>query len=225
MPHRAYRSTYGPPSLTYPPVLATLSHMDTIREIILASGSPRRKDLLEQAGYTFRVTVSDVEETDTGNDDPAQTARRNAAMKAWAVAKSSPHSAIVIGADTIVVLDGRIFGKPANAIEAKGTLQTLSGRTHQVITGVCVITEGQEHTFAETTNVRFRSLTPEEIDAYVATGEPLDKAGAYGIQGAGRALVDRIEGDYDNVVGLPITRLKRALDFKSGDKIDDGKHT
>lgn len=181
--------------------------------LILASGSPRRKELLEGTGLPFRVMVSDAEEISTSDASPADVAQQNARIKAEAVAASQEPDAIVIGADTIVVLDGRIFGKPTDAADAARMLRELSGRTHQVITGVCVVRDGASETFAEVTDVTFRQLDADEIEAYVATGEPLDKAGAYGIQGLGGKLVERIEGDYDNVVGLPVTRLQRALDL------------
>lgn len=184
--------------------------------LILASGSPRRRKLLEDAGIAFRVAVSDAEEISASDASPAEVARRNARRKAEAVAASQEPAAIVIGADTIVVLEGRIFGKPVDEENAARMLRELSGRTHQVITGVCIVRDGASETFAETTDVTFRQLDDDEIAAYVATGEPLDKAGAYGIQGLGGKLVERIEGDYDNVVGLPMTRLQRALDLQRG---------
>ena len=155
---------------------------------------------------------------------PTEVAMHNARVKALAVAANVPDSATIIGADTIVVLDGCVFGKPADEEDARRMLSDLSGKTHQVITGVCLVRGEQCTTFAETTNVYFRELTAGEIDAYIATGEPLDKAGAYGIQGAASAFVDHIEGDYDNVVGLPVTRLERALDLESGNEIDDGQN-
>ena len=149
---------------------------------------------------------------------------RNARAKALAIAATAPANATVIGADTIVVLDGRIFGKPADEADARRMLAELSGRTHQVITGVCLVRNGQTEAFAETTDVRFKEISAEDIAAYVATGEPLDKAGAYGIQGRGGAFVDSVDGDYDNVVGLPVARLERALDPESGNEIDGGQN-
>ena len=149
---------------------------------------------------------------------------RNARAKALAIAATAPANATVIGADTIVVLDGRIFGKPADEADAHRMLAELSGRTHQVITGVCLVRNGQTEAFAETTDVRFKEISAEDIAAYVATGEPLDKAGAYGIQGRGGAFVDSVDGDYDNVVGLPVARLERALDLESGNEIDGGQN-
>ena len=198
--------------------------MNEEAELILASGSPRRRELLAQTGRLFRIIVSDADEIETADMSPTEVAVHNARVKALAVAANVPDSATIIGADTIVVLDGCVFGKPADEEDARRMLSELSGKTHQVITGVCLVHDKQCTTFAETTNVYFKELTAGEIDAYIATGEPLDKAGAYGIQGAASAFVDHIEGDYDNVVGLPVTRLERALDLESGNEIDDGQN-
>ncbi len=206
--------------------------MDEKTDLILASGSPRRAELLTQAGIAFRVIVSDADEIAASDMPPAEVAMRNARAKARAVAADLDHGAIVIGADTIVVLDGAIFGKPKDPEDATRMLHELSGRTHQVITGVCIAKAAadrqglstqvlSDQTFAEITDVTFRNLAAEEIATYVATGEPLDKAGAYGIQGKGGKLVDHIDGDYDNVVGLPVARLQRALDLERGNKIDN----
>lgn len=195
--------------------------MNDETELILASGSPRRKELLARTGRTFRVVVSDADEIAPKDMAPIDVALHNARAKALAVASGQPACAIVIGADTIVVLNERIFGKPVDEHDAHRMLRELSGKTHQVITGVALVREDYCEALAEVTNVCFRDLSDEEITAYVATGEPLDKAGAYGIQGAAGAFVDHIEGDYDNVVGLPVARLERALDLKSGDEVDN----
>lgn len=192
--------------------------------LILASGSPRRKELLARTGRTFRVVVSDADEIAPKDMAPVDVAMHNARAKALAVASKQPASATVIGADTIVVLDGRVFGKPLDERDAHCMLRELSGKTHQVITGVALAHEGNCEIFAEVTDVCFRELSDAEITAYIATGEPLDKAGAYGIQGAAGAFVDHIEGDYDNVVGLPVARLERALDLKGGDEVDNGQN-
>lgn len=192
--------------------------------LILASGSPRRKELLARTGRTFRVVVSDADEIAPKDMAPVDVAMHNARGKALAVASGQPASATVIGADTIVVLDGRIFGKPIDERDAHRMLRELSGKTHQVITGVALAHEGNCETFAEITDVCFRELSDAEITAYIATGEPLDKAGAYGIQGAAGTFVDHIEGDYDNVVGLPVARLERALDLEGGDEVDNGQN-
>lgn len=197
--------------------------MDSNVDIVLASGSPRRKELLAASGVPFRVIVSDAEETVAEDASPAEVAMRNAQTKALAVAQGLSPSSTVIGADTIVVLDGRIFGKPEDEDDAERMLSELSGRTHQVITGVCIVNSEGAASFAEVTEVTFKKLNTKDIDAYVATGEPLDKAGAYGIQGGAGRFVDRIEGDYDNVVGLPTAHLLRALDLERSDEIDDGQ--
>lgn len=197
--------------------------MKTKSKLILASGSPRRSELLARAGYTFRIIVSDADETAPANLDPAAIAIHNAHAKASAVSTKTSADAVIIGADTIVVLDGRVYGKPADIAEARTTLRALSGHTHQVITGVCIVHDKTCSTFAETTDVVFRTLDDAEIDAYISTGEPFDKAGAYGIQGKGATLVDRIQGDYENVIGLPVARLQRSLDLECSDKIQDWK--
>lgn len=191
--------------------------------LILASGSPRRKELLARTGRAFRVIVSDADEIAPKDMAPTDVAMHNARAKALAVASGQSGCETVIGADTIVVLNGRIFGKPVDERDARRMLRELSGKTHQVITGVALARAGQCETFAEITDVCFRELSDEEIAAYVASGEPLDKAGAYGIQGAAGAFVDHIEGDYDNVVGLPVARLERTLDLKGGDEVDNGQ--
>lgn len=185
--------------------------MKNVPELILASGSPRRKELLEQAGYAFRIITSDADEIACSDLGPADVAVQNARAKAVAVASELDEPTPVIGADTIVVLDGTIFGKPADEANAAEMLRLLSGRTHQVITGVCIVEGANERSFSETTDVTFKALSEDEIASYIATGEPLDKAGAYGIQGKGGALVDHIDGSFDNVVGLPIARVREAL--------------
>lgn len=191
--------------------------------LILASGSPRRRELMDRAGYTFTVQTSQASECYDPALPPVEVAPYLASVKAHAVAGTlgAPEDGmppVVVGADTIVALGPRIYGKPANAADACRMLGELSGQTHQVITGVCLVQGSTEVRFAEVTSVTFRTLSEHEIAAYVATGEPLDKAGAYGIQGAGGALVDHIDGDFDNVVGLPISRLKPQLDALLGEQ-------
>ncbi len=177
---------------------------------ILASASPRRKELLEKAGYAFEIRVSDADESLPAGITPAEAVRLNAARKARAVAKQCP-GAVVLGCDTVVAIDGAILGKPQDAAEAKDMLRRLSGNTHTVYSGVC-ITDGETETvFAAATDVTFYELSDRTIDAYVATKEPMDKAGAYGIQGLGCVLVKEISGDYSNVVGLPLSESARAL--------------
>lgn len=179
-------------------------------EIILASASPRRKELLSTAGLEFTVKVADVEEVIDENATPDEVVMSLALQKAQAVAQADP-TATVIGADTVVVLDGEILGKPENEQNAIEMLTALSGRSHTVYTGVAIINGEKIKNFCEATQVEFFPLTEDEIRSYVATGEPTDKAGAYGIQGKGCVLVRKIDGDYFNVVGLPVSRVCREL--------------
>ena len=183
-------------------------------EIILASGSPRRKELLTQAGLTFRVLTADVDETPTVTE-PAAVVEELSRRKAEAVRKMRPSEAeaIVVAADTIVALDGEILGKPKDEDDAVRMLRELSGRTHEVYTGVTVLqVPGTERvTFSNCTRVTFYRLSEEDIRDYVASGEPMDKAGSYGIQGLGVRFVERIKGDYNNVVGFPLAHFLRVL--------------
>lgn len=181
-----------------------------MNKIILASASPRRKELLETAGAEFEIIVADVDETVPEGTKPEDAAVMTAEKKAVAVAENHKDS-IVIGADTIVVADGRILGKPADKADACRMLSMLSGVEHKVITGVCLARGDKKITFAQVSKVKFYDLTDEEINAYVETGEPMDKAGAYGIQGKGCVLVEKIEGDYFNIVGLPVARVMKEL--------------
>ena len=179
---------------------------------ILASASPRRKELLELAQLPFAVYVPNAEEILPPGFAPAQCAEHLAEIKADAAARDLPN-ACIIAADTIVVVDGTILGKPKGAEDAARMLCLLSGREHTVITGVCLLNTATMHkkTFSQETAVRFYPLGDAEIEAYIRTGEPMDKAGAYGIQGRGALLVESITGDYFNVVGLPLARLMREL--------------
>lgn len=180
-------------------------------EIILASNSPRRKELLALLIAVFRVEVSDFDESTVPLTLlPADHVLYSSRMKAMSVAKQFP-DAVVIGADTIVVLDDVIMGKPVDLDNAREMLSSLSGRTHQVYTGISVISEGIIKSACECTDVHFSRMTDRTIDRYVASGEPLDKAGAYGIQGYGSALIEKINGCYFNVVGLPVHQLSRIL--------------
>ena len=179
--------------------------------LILASGSPRRRQLLEQIGLTFAVRSSDVDESVSPGLTPAQVVESLSARKGEAVAAEAAPGDLVLSADTVVALDGAILGKPRDRAEAEAMLTALSGRTHQVYTGVTLLQDGRRLTGHEVTAVTFRPLSPEEIAAYVSTGEPMDKAGAYGIQGLGALLVERLEGDYFNVMGLPLCRLGEML--------------
>ena len=180
-------------------------------KLILASGSPRRRELLANAGFAFDVVVSNAAESAPQDQSPEQIAKHNALVKAAAI-ETSDDDTLVIGADTVVALGDRVYGKPADEQEAFGTLSALSGKTHQVITGVALVCADAFFTFAESTDVTFKELDDATIGAYIATGDPFDKAGAYGIQSKGGHLVDHIEGDYDNVVGLPMERLAELLE-------------
>ncbi|KFN01506.1 septum formation inhibitor Maf [Bacillus clarus] len=181
-----------------------------MKKLILASGSPRRKELLELANVPFEIVVSEIEETIGAYSSPSDIVMSLALQKATAVAeKHGDH--VVLGADTIVTYESRILGKPADEEEAKGMLQLLSGKTHEVYTGVALISKEKTVTFYERTEVAFWELTEEEIDDYITSKEPFDKAGSYGIQGKGSIFVHHIQGDYYSVVGLPIARLVREL--------------
>ncbi len=177
--------------------------------LILASNSPRRREILTQGGFSYTVDAADIDE-DLGIDDPAKLVEELSYNKAKAVADRHPGD-IIIGADTVVVIDNDILGKPADEADAIKMLKRLSGATHQVMTGVSLIRGEKRTTFHEVTDVTFFELTDDEIKNYVSTGEPLDKAGAYGIQGKGALLVESIKGDYLSVVGLPLARFNRNL--------------
>ena len=170
-------------------------------EIVLCSGSPRRAQLLEMLGLSFKVKPSNAEEIVPDTDSPEEI------VMALAKAKSGTEGDVIISADTIVWYEGRMFGKPADEDEAFEMLKTLSGKTHEVYTGICVNGKcGYERTF-----VKFRDLEDDEIRAYIKSGEPMDKAGAYGAQGKGALLIEKIDGDFFNVMGLPISRLSLML--------------
>lgn len=182
-----------------------------MKRVVLASGSPRRRELLGQMGITeFEVLPARGEETAPTGLTPAELVRHLALQKAREVAALRP-DALVIGADTVVVLDGAVLGKPKDEADAKRMLAALSGRSHEVYTGLAVLCGGREYGHAERTEVTFRDMTGAEIAAYVATGEPMDKAGAYGIQGRACVFIRGIRGDYYNVVGLPVCALHELL--------------
>jgi septum formation protein len=178
--------------------------------ILLASTSPQRRAILEQLGIPFDVVPPRYEEEDPPHGDAVELVRRHAREKALSVAGDAGERP-VLGVDTAVVLGGRIYGKPTHVAEAEKMLEDLGGRTHLVISGLCLVTPGWEVVEHESTRVTFRQLTPRDLAAYVATGEWEGRAGAYAIQGRGAALVRRIEGDYLNVVGLPAALLVRSL--------------
>lgn len=176
--------------------------------IILASQSPRRQELLKLITSDFEIKVSNVDETLPDKITPKKAVIYLSKIKAEPFADGDD---IVIGADTVVALDGKILGKPKSEKNAKEMLRFLSGKTHSVFTGVTLASDKKTKTFAVETKVKFFELTNEEIDAYIKTKEPFDKAGAYGIQGYGSLLVEKIDGDYFNVVGLPVSTLAREL--------------
>ena len=178
--------------------------------LVLASASPRRQELLRNAGITFEVQPADIPEDPRPGEGARECAERLAREKALAIARQRPHD-VVLGADTVVVVDGQLLGKPSDAADAARMLRLLSGRNHQVITGICLVVNGQPSVASETTVVTMSEITGEDIVAYVATGEPMDKAGAYAIQGIASRWIPRIEGDYSNVVGLPVALAHSML--------------
>ncbi len=186
-------------------------------EIILASASPRRRELLRNMGLDFSIIVSDADEDMVDTTVPPEIyVQELALLKATATAKRvlDRKNALIISADTVVVYDNKILGKPKDEAEAKAMLKMLSGKIHQVYTGFCVLRMKDAMTVCKSvcTHVRFKNLTDEKISSYVATKECMDKAGAYGIQGLGSMLIDAIQGDYFNVVGLPVSELAEILE-------------
>lgn len=179
--------------------------------VILASASPRRRELLALIGIAHEVRPADIDESYLDGETPHAHAERLARGKAAAVAAAHPE-AVTIGSDTIVVVDGRVLGKPRDVAHAQVMLRMLSGRSHEVMTGVAATWRGRTMSGVETVGVTFRELDAGDIDAYIATGEPMDKAGAYGIQGFGATIVTRVQGDYFAVMGLPLNRLVRQLE-------------
>lgn len=184
--------------------------------LVLASASPRRQELLRNAGIPFSIQATDIPEVPQAGESPRACAERLAREKALAVFRQRPCD-FVLGADTIVIVDGQILGKPRDAADAASMLRILSGRTHQVTTGVCLIgpqakaQQGFEDVRSETTLVTMEALSEDDIRPYILTGEPMDKAGAYAIQGIASRWISRIEGDYFNVVGLPVSLVYRML--------------
>ena len=180
--------------------------------IILASASPRRKEILENTNVKFKIMASSIEELTLEGESPCQMVMRLAFEKGIDIA-SRQKSDLVISADTIVVLDNTVLGKPKDEIEARKMITSLSGRTHQVITGISLINLDNNKKIIDyvISNVKFKNLSEEDINDYIRTKESLDKAGAYGIQGYGALLVEEIQGDYFNIVGLPISRLSDLL--------------
>ncbi|WP_026693773.1 Maf family protein [Peribacillus kribbensis] len=181
-----------------------------MKPLILASSSPRRKELLQLLQMPFTIISSDADETLPSQISPEEAVKKLSLLKAKAVFGLEPE-ACVIGADTIVVLGDKILGKPKDRQDARQTLEMLSGKKHEVLTGVSIVAKEKTVTFYEKTEVVFWDLTKEEIENYLDTGDPFDKAGSYGIQGFGSVLVKEIKGDYFSVVGLPVARLSREL--------------
>lgn len=190
----------------------------------MASASPRRKELLEQIGIKFDIVISNADESKVGKDMPVmlyveELAMLKAAATADYLRKNKHGDFIIISADTVVTLDGKILGKPKSEEDAFNMLCALSGKKHEVFTGICVMRSKDGFSVAdyEKTTVYFNELTDEKIRSYIKTGEPMDKAGAYGIQGRGAVLVNRIDGDYFNVVGLPLSKLSKILESEFND--------
>ncbi|MBQ2889919.1 MAG: septum formation inhibitor Maf [Clostridia bacterium] len=180
---------------------------------VLASASPRRKQLLQSIGLSAQIIPANIDEDKLKGLPPEKMVSQLAMLKATDVARSFKGETYVIGADTCVCLDGEILGKPHNIADAKRMLQMLSGKKHTVYTGYCVVDckSGNATSKCEKTEVKFRTLSEKEIDAYIKTREPMDKAGAYGIQGKGSIFIEKIEGDYFNVVGLPLCALSQMM--------------
>ena len=186
------------------------------RKIILASGSPRRKQLMRMAGLLFTVEPADVPEIIPDGLPAEKESEFLASVKAGYVLSQQDEkrrdAVLIVGADTTVLCEGRVLGKPKDKAQAKEMLRFLSGKVHEVYTGVAIVSEDVNETFTSVTKVEFYELTDEEIDWYISTNEPMDKAGAYGIQGFGCRLVKRIEGDYFTVMGLPIAEVTRRIE-------------
>lgn len=203
-----------------------MQHHNDKPSLILASASPRRRELLQQAGVAFTVIPSRATEDVLPGEAPADYALRVAEAKARDVARNYPGS-LVLGADTIVVIDGQILGKPKDQVDGYRMLRLLSGRRHGVMTAFVLI-NGSGHTETRqivTTTVTFKSLADSQIHDYLATGEPFDKAGAYAVQGIGAALVDKVEGSYTNVVGLPVDEVLAALRGAGWDQpVEQSRH-
>lgn len=181
-----------------------------MRRIILASGSPRRRELLHELGISFEIYKPDVDESHSEHEAPEELCLRLSQLKAKAGAEVF-HDAVIIAADTIVVVDGEILGKPHDRDDAFNMLRTLQNREHEVLTGISLCMNENIISHVEHTRVKFRALDDDEIQAYISSGECDDKAGAYAVQGKGSLLVERIDGDYFNVVGLPVCRLGKML--------------
>lgn len=181
-----------------------------MKHIILASASPRRKEILELADLKFDIMPSNAQEITT-KTAPNEVVMELASIKAKDIYEKSEKQSMIVGADTVVAYQGQILGKPTDEADAKRMLTMLSGQTHEVYTGVYVIEDGKTKTFYEETKVTFYEISDEQIDHYIKTGEPMDKAGSYGIQGKAAVFIKGIEGDYYNVVGFPIARFLQEI--------------
>ena len=179
-------------------------------QIILASQSPRRKELLSLIADNFEIIPADIDESLPENTDVFSAAEILATKKAEYIAKDNPDK-LVIGCDTVVICEGKILGKPKNEADAFEMLSLLSGKAHKVLSGVCLCKNGKARSFTQSSDVYFYLLTEAEINEYIATRDPFDKAGSYGIQTQGYFMVEKIDGDYNNIVGLPIARLRREI--------------
>ena len=184
--------------------------MLNLPKLILASGSPRRSEILNSVGWEFEKVVADIDETEFAGENPADYVQRLAKEKAEFVAKNYPDQ-LVLGADTTVVIDDQIIAKPVDLDDARRMIRLLSGRTHEVLTGVAVVKNGETKVGLQSTKVKFAELTESEIEFLVKFGEPLDKAGAYAVQAQAALFIEGIEGDYWNVVGLPISLVYRLM--------------
>ena len=187
--------------------------------VILASQSPRRKELLGLFSIPFTIRVADIDETMDPHKPPFDEVARVSRLKALAVTREPED--LVIAADTIVVCNGQVLGKPADEADARRMLKLLSGRDHQVMTGMCVLRGSREVICTEVTDIHFRPLTDREIDRYIATKEPMDKAGSYGIQGGAALFAEKMAGDYYNVMGLPVCRLGQILKDLAPDLMEE----
>ena len=188
-------------------------------QLILASGSPRRRELLSLFGIPFTVRAADIDETMDPEKPPFDEVARVSRLKALAISRDETD--MVIAADTIVVCEGKVLGKPRSEAQAADMLRLLSGRDHQVMTGCTVLYGSRQETFTEVTSLHFRRLSEKEIEKYVRSGEPMDKAGAYGIQGGAALFCEKLEGDYYNVMGLPVCRLYETLCRMAPEAMED----
>lgn len=184
--------------------------MINIPKLILASGSPRRSEILSSVGWEFEKQSADIDETERGFENPSEYVQRLAVEKAAAVASENKNK-LVLGADTTVVIDDKIIGKPADLDDGREMLKTLSGRWHEVLTGVALVKDSTVKVGLQTTRVKFNQMSGEEIEYLLQKGEPLDKAGAYAVQAQAALFIEKIEGDYWNVVGLPINLVYRLI--------------